>query len=237
MSDYYTLRPSSSLSIEAKETLSKLYYDNKISQFAKEYFLTPKKTPTSIDTSKIEYDLEKKMRSSNLTPSTREKMNVVFHQLFQKKKETPAKVNRVINNDNKPTRTIAMKELTLLLQKDSKTERRKENHNILCLTDSNRISLMRRGINKELAKSMNLNKPIVSLKRNVKDELKSKEFFKTFFKSEISKRNKQQLTEDQFYHNTVNEGIISNKIAKGYDKVVGVMKSRMMLYGVSMSKN
>ena len=62
-----------------------MYYENKISRFAKDYLLTPKKPSSAAYTAKIEYDLEKKMRSSRLTPSTKEKMNLVFNQLFQKK--------------------------------------------------------------------------------------------------------------------------------------------------------
>ena len=230
MNDYFALKTSSSLSNETKETLSMLYYDNKISRFAKDFLLTPKKPSSAAYTAKIEYDLEKKMRSSRLTPSTKEKMNFVFNQLFQKK-ETVKKANRVIHNEAKKGEIPAIKDFYMLLQKDSKNDRRN-----YCLTDTNRISLFKKGIEKVLTKENIVNKPIVRIKRNEKDELKAKEFFKTFFKSEISKRNKQQETEDKFYHNTVNEAMISKKKSEVYDKEVNMIKNRMMLYGVSTSK-
>ena len=64
-------------------------------------------------------DLEKKMRSSRLTPSTKEKMNLVFNQLFQKK-ETKKNNNRVIHNETKQGKSFTIKDFNMLLQKDSK---------------------------------------------------------------------------------------------------------------------
>ena len=96
-----------------------MYYENKISRFAKDYLLTPKKPSSAAYTAKIEIDLEKKMRSSRLTPSTKEKMNLVFNQLFQKK-ETKKNNNRVIHNETKQGKSFTIKDFNMLLQKDSK---------------------------------------------------------------------------------------------------------------------
>ena len=93
-----------------------MYYENTISRFAKDYLLTPKKPSSAAYTAKIEYDLEKKMRSSRLT---KEKMNLVFNQLFQKK-ETKKNNNRVIHNETKQSKSFTIKDFNMLLQKDSK---------------------------------------------------------------------------------------------------------------------
>ena len=238
MSNYYTSRQNT-LANKAKETLTTRQYEDKISSFAKDYLLTSKDAPSSFRTEKIEFDLERKMRSSHLNSLTKEKMNDLFNQLFTKKKETKTKTTQC-SPERKQQRNLkenkemkqSHKEIYMMLMGDSK-KRDDYCKYKSCLTEMSRLSVMRRGTERVLSKEKITNKPIVDVKRN--DNAKTKEFFTTFFKSEISKRNRNLNNNgDMFYTERKNNNNtnLNNERKKGYDTVVSMMKSKMKLYGI-----
>ena len=167
-------------------------------------------------------------------------MNDLFNQLFTKKKETKTKTTQC-SPERKQQRNLkenkemkqSHKEIYMMLMGDSK-KRDDYCKYKSCLTEMSRLSVMRRGIERVLSKEKITNKPIVDVKRN-DNAKKTKEFFTTFFKSEISKRNRNLSNNgDMFYTERKNNNNtnLNNERKKGYDTVVSMMKSKMKLYGI-----
>ena len=206
-----------------------------------------KYSSTKASNAPIESNHIKKGNKTNKTPIKVQpiELNTIFGLFVNrkknstKKKETKTKTTQC-SPERKQQRNLkenkemkqSHKEIYMMLMGDSK-KRDDYCKYKSCLTEMSRLSVMRRGIERVLSKKKITNKPIVDVKRN--DNAKTKEFFTTFFKSEISKRNRNLSNNgDMFYTERKNNNNtnLNNERKKGYDTVVSMMKSKMKLYGI-----